>query len=229
MLQGFVHPNLIQLGNIRMQHEDQFCSNVYMLQYFYEYVERDLQEEIIIKQRQELKFSQSQILTAMSQMVDALRYLLTKNIHHESIMPKTVLLDQSMNVKLYVPNHMTGQTHYKKLMLRLEEECYLPPELFNQLVENNISPAANLEQADVFGVGLTGLQMANLTDLNQVYDFTSKQFNDTLLSEKLQCVADQYSPELATLLQELMLIDPLSRPDLSAASEKISALMVDVS
>lgn len=93
------------------------------------------------------------------------------------------------------------------------------------MTENILQPSVDAERSDLFSVGLTGVQMATLLDMSQVYDFTNKSFNDQVLTDRLQNIADCYSADLASLLQEFMLLDPMQRPTFEMALAKIQALI----
>lgn len=107
-LKALAHPNLIQIGDIKMQHEDQLCSNVFLLQYFYEFHDLTLHEEVSIRGKSAQTYSQEQILSYLYQIVSTLKYLAEREIFHESLQPKNILLDEAHNIKLYIPASLSG-------------------------------------------------------------------------------------------------------------------------
>lgn len=71
----------------------------------------------------------------------------------------------------------------------METECFLSPELLLKLKKNESlenEKAINYEKTDVFSLGLICLGMANLTNMDVVYDYENSIIKEDILLTLLE-------------------------------------------
>ncbi len=90
------------------------------------------------------------------------------------------------------------------MLLSQEKECFLAPELFSAMGQNNFSPEFGHERTDIFSLGVVTLQMALLDDTDDLYNFSNYTINLDNLQQKLRQIENRYGAELAKTLSELL-------------------------
>jgi len=98
-------------------------------------------------------------------------------------------------------------------MIQQRSDFNVSPELLAQLKLKAPSPSYNPEKEDVFALGLTALKLALLRgeDIG-IYDEANFAFKGNILQERLEQVSNKYFPELASLIEDMMRLNPNERP-----------------
>lgn len=91
---------------------------------------------------------------------------------------------------------ITGDTNYKRCLEGHSDLCCLSPALLQALMHRDLHPVHTIEKSDVFALGVTALQMANLQSVADIYDFDQFQVKSEILALKLRQVKLTYSESL---------------------------------
>eukprot|EP00825_Cyclidium_porcatum_P038915 TRINITY_DN4611_c0_g1_i1.p1 TRINITY_DN4611_c0_g1~~TRINITY_DN4611_c0_g1_i1.p1 ORF type:complete len:577 (-),score=88.11 TRINITY_DN4611_c0_g1_i1:175-1905(-) len=202
------NPYIFRLLDVSVLHNKSFCGEMHMIQKLYEYSSSDLSQEIEVHKQQQQFFSQSEILTMIDSVLNALLYLRLSEIYHGGIQPKNIYPMKNGTYKIYNYRSLTeGQSSYQQIVLGIDLDIYLSPQLFVNVCSKKIIPNYfDREKSDVFSLGMTALSMATLKNLNSCYDYNKgsvsmeqiKQLLDSLQENKV------YDKKLLQYIQQLL-------------------------
>ena len=117
--------------------------------------------------------------------------------------------------------------------LREQEECYLAPEIFNELYNKTLDPGFN-EKSEVFSIGMTLLRTIVGEEVRNCYDWNEFKFIPSTLSSLLSSLPVSFSTEFSSpsssillpssfldLLKGMLAINPNERLTLSQLHQKL--------
>ncbi|KAM3144297.1 hypothetical protein pb186bvf_003461 [Paramecium bursaria] len=188
---------LLQLLDVDKVEESALCSNIYRIISVYEYgtkITLSLQEFV-------------------QQTIHILLELQSKDMYHEDLRPYSFC--QTDQVKLLLP--LISQ--YNRFLSGFEEDCYLAPELFNQLGRRNHKPNYNKEKSEVYTFGLVCLEMELKQSIQDIYNFDDFIINQQLLDRYIKRVNNK-------LIKWMLQAKPDDRPKFSQIYEASIVMMV---
>ncbi|EGR27972.1 hypothetical protein IMG5_185550 [Ichthyophthirius multifiliis] len=202
------HPNLVKLLNFNSSMNNEFCSSFYKIGLLYEYYTNDLKTEISERKRVSKSYSESELLYLLQSLASAVFYLKSRSVVHGDIRPYNVLVNnENGQVKLgemYIQQQ--SMSNYAQLLSGITEDCYISPQLLENLKKHAQSPAFDTNKSEIFSLGATVLEAATLESVSltcydrEYYNIDWNQVN-TLLSR----VRYQYSSNFYQLLQKTLI------------------------
>lgn len=201
---------VVKIKDVRYDEANLVCSDHFKVLVLLEFFEVTLKSEIRRRKEKNIYFSDRDILNLIDCVLSALILFDQKNISHEDVSPNTIFLAHGNIFKLNDIAFLTeGLNAYKKFFIGAYDssECYLSPELLNNWKHRCISPENYSKQkSDIFSLGMTVLEAANLHSVNECYDFDEFKVN----FEKLELFLDEMAKNFNASLCELVkiMVDP---------------------
>ncbi|KRX00003.1 Protein kinase-like domain [Pseudocohnilembus persalinus] len=224
------HPNILRVVDIRTEKDEGFCGQVYLLRTVYEYINFDLEQETLSRVHADTEerqyYSEEEIVHLLQNVLAGLEYLRERDIIHGDITSKNILITNDINGnkihKLHIPLYTNQQNHYAKVLRQEEEAVYLSPQQFEALGQQQINPDLDQEKAQIFALGIIGLQVALLEETNSCYNFQDYSIQHDVVQAKLQQIADRYSEQLAHILISFLETDVSTRATFQEGLEQLS-------
>lgn len=94
-----------------------------------------------------------------------------------------------------------------------KKDVYITPVNLEHIRNKNKNPTYDVNKADVYSLGMTLVQAANLEAPNSAYDWTKKKVSKAELDSHLQKIQNNYSPRFNQLVRAMVELDDELRPD----------------
>ena len=191
---------------------------------FYYYVlmelaERDWEKELFERQKYRQYYKEKELFSIMKQLIKTLSLLQKNHITHRDIKPQNILITKGCyKISDFGEARILVRTGIIVSRVR-GTELYMSPILFNgfRLKLNQISH--NTFKSDVFSLGMciffaSTLTLNSLCDIRELNDM--KQIKDQLK----KYLSKRYSFKLINILEEMLQLDEINRPDFIALEKK---------
>ncbi|CAD8135353.1 unnamed protein product [Paramecium pentaurelia] len=224
-------PFLIQMIDLQHVTEKELCTQLTqahsVYEYFDEYLERVINELSETKQY----FDEIEIIAMLHCTLMALQRLNDQQKQHGDIRPLTISVTSYAQRSQFRQNHpfsvfkltdiqeMTDMNAYRRCIAKQQGQYNLSPEQLSSLKQKVLRPNIDQNKSDVFCIGLTALQMATLSFVQDIYDIQSYTFNMEKLDDYLFFLKSQYSPDLYDIVESLLIMAPDNRPNPKQAHE----------
>ncbi|CAD8043173.1 unnamed protein product [Paramecium primaurelia] len=224
-------PFLIQMIDLQHVTEKELCTQLTqahsVYEYFDEYLERVINELSETKQY----FDEIEIIAMLHCTLMALQKLNDQQKQHGDIRPLTISVTSYAQRSQFRQNHpfsvfkltdiqeMTDMNAYRRCIAKQQGQYNLSPEQLSSLKQKVLRPNIDQNKSDVFCIGLTALQMATLSFVQDIYDIQSYTFNMEKLDDYLFFLKSQYSPDLYDIVESLLIMAPDNRPNPKQAHE----------
>lgn len=222
-------PTIVRIKAFERAELQQYCSHYFKLYVVYEYHEKTLSSELDKRNGKYLQmkssFAEVEIYHLIDCVLSALILFSNNGIPHSDIRPHTIFFSEEGIFKLNDIQFMSGLNAYTQFLMGSPdpEQCFLAPELFDQLGHRILQPTLrDPQKADVFSLGMTALETALLHEVSSCYDFDVFRVKEDILIEFLDEVKVKYSEELFFLLKNMLLIDSDHRFDYNSVFQSLS-------
>ncbi|KAM3129460.1 Lysine Methyltransferase 2D [Paramecium bursaria] len=223
---------IIKLIEIQHLSEKELCTQMIQAHCIYEYYNYDLKDEIkIIKDANKL-FQEIEIVAAIYCLITGIKQLNIIRQYHGDIRPLTVIMtNHSLNnglkkdqlnpiYKITDIQRLSELNAYKRQILNMKGEYNNAPEVLPYLKSRTIQPQYDQLKADIFCVGLIGLEMGTLSNLSDISE--NLMFKPEILNNHLQQLKRNYNEQLFQLISSLLQISPIARPDCNQVYQQLN-------
>jgi len=177
------HKNILKIFGISKRKLDSTTQVLYVLM---ELAQSDWKYDILMRMKEKNYYTENELISIVSQIIEALAFMQTKNIAHRDIKPENIL---SFKDSLYKVADFGCAKEMKNNNLNTLKgtEYFISPALYNAFINNIASEGVehNAIKSDVFSLGLCILYAATLTinpiieirnisDPNVLYNFLKK-------------------------------------------------------
>ena len=187
--------------------------------------ERDWDEEIKIRRKQGLYYTEIELFNIANQLIKTLSLLQKNHITHRDIKPQNILLVDG-KYKICDFGEIRNMKGDGLVVQRIRgSELYMSPILFYGLRANLIQVKHNTYKSDVFSLGMCLLYAANMhyNGTDDIRELTDMKEIKAVLNKYL---SERYSSKLISLIYSMLQSDEQFRPDFEQLELKLSNLLI---
>ena len=186
--------------------------------------ERDWDEEIKIRRKKGLYYSEIELFNISNQLIKTLSLLQKHHITHRDIKPQNILIVND-KYKLCDFGEIRNMKGDGLVVQRIRgSELYMSPILFYGLRANLIQVKHNTYKSDVFSLGMCLLYAANMhyNGTDEIREMTDMDEIRIILEKYL---SERYSNKFIELIHSMLQTDEQFRPDFEQLEIKLSNLL----
>ena len=186
--------------------------------------ERDWDEEIKIRRKKGLYYSEIELFNISNQLIKTLSLLQKHHITHRDIKPQNILIVND-KYKLCDFGEIRNMKGDGLVVQRIRgSELYMSPILFYGLRANLIQVKHNTYKSDVFSLGMCLLYAANMhyNGTDEIRELTDMDEIRSILEKYL---SERYSNKFIELIHSMLQTDEQFRPDFEQLEIKLSNLL----
>jgi hypothetical protein len=186
--------------------------------------ERDWDEEIKIRRKKGLYYSEIELFNISNQLIKTLSLLQKHHITHRDIKPQNILIVND-KYKLCDFGEIRNMKGDGLVVQRIRgSELYMSPILFYGLRANLIQVKHNTYKSDVFSLGMCLLYAANMhyNGTDEIRELTDMDEIRIILEKYL---SERYSNKFIELIHSMLQTDEQFRPDFEQLEIKLSNLL----
>ena len=186
--------------------------------------ERDWDEEIKIRRKKGLYYSEIELFNISNQLIKTLSLLQKHHITHRDIKPQNILIVND-KYKLCDFGEIRNMKGDGLVVQRIRgSELYMSPILFYGLRANLIQVKHNTYKSDVFSLGMCLLYAANMhyNGTDEIREMTDM---DEIRSVLEKYLSERYSNKFIELIHSMLQTDEQFRPDFEQLEIKLSNLL----
>ena len=186
--------------------------------------ERDWDEEIKIRRKKGLYYSEIELFNISNQLIKTLSLLQKHHITHRDIKPQNILIVND-KYKLCDIGEIRNMKGDGLVVQRIRgSELYMSPILFYGLRANLIQVKHNTYKSDVFSLGMCLLYAANMhyNGTDEIRELTDMDEIRSILEKYL---SERYSNKFIELIHSMLQTDEQFRPDFEQLEIKLSNLL----
>ena len=186
--------------------------------------ERDWDEEIKIRRKKGLYYSEIELFNISNQLIKTLSLLQKHHITHRDIKPQNILIVND-RYKLCDFGEIRNMKGDGLVVQRIRgSELYMSPILFYGLRANLIQVKHNTYKSDVFSLGMCLLYAANMhyNGTDEIREMTDMDEIRSILEKYL---SERYSNKFIELIHSMLQTDEQFRPDFEQLEIKLSNLL----
>ena len=186
--------------------------------------ERDWDEEIKIRRKKGLYYSEIELFNISNQLIKTLSLLQKHHITHRDIKPQNILIVND-KYKLCDFGEIRNMKGDGLVVQRIRgSELYMSPILFYGLRANLIQVKHNTYKSDVFSLGMCLLYAANMhyNGTDEIREMTDMDEIRSILEKYL---SERYSNKFIELIHSMLQTDDQFRPDFEQLEIKLSNLL----
>ena len=187
--------------------------------------ERDWDEEIKIRRKKGLYYTEIELFNIANQLIKTLALLQKNHITHRDIKPQNILLVNG-KYKLCDFGEIRNMKGGGLVVQRIRgSELYMSPILFYGLRANLIQVKHNTYKSDVFSLGMCLLYAANMhyNGTDDIRELTDMKEIKAVLEKYL---SERYSNKFISLIYSMLQSDEQLRPDFEQLELKLSNLLI---
>ena len=210
------HPNILQCYGYYFYAT---THNTYKLGIISEYINRDLNLELIYRKRekQHLFWNENKLLKMTYFLIDTFAYLEHIGICHRDIKPTNLFLMEDYSIKVIdfgesIENFDDDDEEDQMATIRGTPQ-YLSPILWEAHVILKAKECEhNMFKSDVFSTGLVIFQMASMKDVGGFNQKTNQCDGEQLIRDGLKKLSKTYSPKLCEIIRRMLMFNEEDRP-----------------
>ncbi|KAL4491229.1 hypothetical protein ABPG72_021615 [Tetrahymena utriculariae] len=198
------HPNLIKLYAFKLSEDEE-------LTLYLEYCYTNLKEQIDMRAAHQFNFSSEELWRTILSVVMAGYFLETQNRHIGDVNTKKIFINKKGIVK--VSPYMQSQTDIDSFKRAgfFNEYGFLAPECMEKFKQRDILSLINYIKNDIFGLGISILEMATLQGSSALYDWDKYEIKFQILEDRLEETKKRYGDYLHQFTKKLLQKDPFQR------------------
>ena len=178
-----------------------------------ELAQTDWEQEIKIRDKKQLFYTQPELFDIIKQLVSCYSLLQKNNISHRDVKPQNVLILNGF-YKLCdfgEARNISGKNGYIHQPIR-GSELYMSPILFDALNNNQIDVLHNSYKSDVFSLGMCIFLAATLS-FDSLYEIREEKDMKIIKKILVKYLVPRYSKNLVDILYNMLEIDEDLRPN----------------
>ena len=215
MCYNLSHPNIIKILGVYSNKLDKTTFVVYVLM---EVGISDWEKEITSYKTKKMKYSESELINILKQLISSLSFLQKNNISHRDIKPQNILIFKNKVYKLTdfgearrIREKDNNNNSLAQYSLK-GTELYMSPLLFNGLRTGQIDIKHNTYKSDVYSLGLCLLYAATAND-KSLFEVRRIIEMDKIRRYVSLALKDKYSEKLIDIIVSMLEIHEQKRPD----------------
>ena len=223
MCYNLSHPNIIKILGVYSNKLDKTTFVVYVLM---EVGISDWEKEITSYKTKKMKYSESELINILKQLISSLSFLQKNNISHRDIKPQNILIFKNKVYKLTdfgearrIREKDNNNNSLAQYSLK-GTELYMSPLLFNGLRTGQIDIKHNTYKSDVYSLGLCLLYAATAND-KSLFEVRRIIEMDKIRRYVSLALKDKYSEKLIDIIVSMLEIHEQKRPDFIELEEII--------
>lgn len=192
------------------------------IQVYFEAFESDLEKDIQKAIADKTPISEEKLETMLHCTLNVLAFLQENCVPHQSITPANILRT-GFTYKLHENSIIACTPSLYDQALKGQNLRYLAPELLVEVAKSNPTPPKhNSFRSDVYSLGICLLD-AGVLDFGEstLVDRSTLQIIRENLDERIKRFKQLYSPHLASVIEEMVSLDPRKRPDALALYQRL--------
>jgi serine/threonine protein kinase len=207
------HPNLVKFAGYEANLQEMFCADICGVTFFLEIYELDLAKDIHKRAERQDPYEESELWYMLENLVAAGAFLESNNIPVGDIRPLNVWITPSTEYKLIDQGVFRSQMTKGATWLHSAEarSHYWAPDVFTGLRTAESKTQATYK-ADVFTLGMTIVEAANLEGLGKCYNWDDYRFDETILREAVARLRYSYTPKFVDIIEKALLLNTEARP-----------------
>jgi len=218
------HPNIVRILGYTSKSEDNLCASFHKIFMIVEYLDSDLEKEILNKKNNSLFYNEEQLCYLTESMVKSLAVLQRHSLVHGDIKPSTIFISR-MGVYKIAEHNIIGNVmpgYHQRLLGFQDVRTYLSPALMENLSRAEMKPSHNPWKSDVFSLGMTLLHAATLASCDSLYNWENHTIDRAGIDQRLKIIKGQYSDKLYQLISSMLVFDEYERPDFKTLDAKLN-------
>ena len=215
MCYNLSHPNIIKILGVYSNKLDKTTFVAYVLM---EVGISDWEKEITSYKTKKMKYSESELINILKQLISSLSFLQKNNISHRDIKPQNILIFKNKVYKLTdfgearrIREKDNNNNSLAQYSLK-GTELYMSPLLFNGLRTGQIDIKHNTYKSDVYSLGLCLLYAATAND-KSLFEVRRIIEMDKIRRYVSLALKDKYSEKLIDIIVSMLEIHEQKRPD----------------
>jgi hypothetical protein len=217
------HQNLLYLLDYACLPKIKLCSTDFKITAYLEFPLTNLARDIKERQTREEYFTVDEITGLVSQLIEVLAHLHSRDLFHGNICPKMVQ-HRRANKLFILLDHFTetrSLENFHREQVILSDDIFLAPELHTAILENMYNPeqkrAIDYTKCDVFSLGLLILHIGLMKSVQDIYT-QDQGINREKLEAYIKLFEANFCDKkviLLDLVKMMLQICPENRPRIS--------------
>jgi len=227
------HPNLVNIKGFAGKTSKASTEGSHKIFVYFERLPKDLSGFIKSRKKNPLfkehasssknYFSESELESIATQLIDVLEYLQSNYISHGDIRPEACFLNEAGKIMICDRQLVYEEELDINLEKNNKKNFLFSPEMFESLTKPGMNVKEPSVKGDVFSLGMTLLECATFRRSASLYEWTDNAcINFSGVINRLDEVQSRYSPKLYQIIAEMLKFDEQSRPDFSKLKRWIS-------
>ena len=215
------HKNLLQIYGFVIR--DSETDGEAKMSLLFEPFARDAGLEFGSRSSKQLYFQDDELFGSLLFCLHVLSFLQSHNISHGCLTPSALLMADDAEIKLADQSLLNKERTLCRCIKDKQFAPYIAPELLPWVHEKEKPTLddVDLYKADVFSIGMVFLYAATLEEPYDCYDWETMNFDGASLFDRYELVRARYPGPFANLLQYLLKLDPIDRPDFEEITQNI--------
>ena len=218
------HENLMRVVGYSKKESDTMCGVGQKITVFHEYFEYDLDLELKERASKREYFSEAELWYMADSLVSVGAFLQTNGMFHGDLRPVNIFMNEDGQV--LVTDH--GLVHPLRdnwhKALGGNKAVYLTPKQMEALRNRSAHLDYDVFKADVYSLGLTLTQAANLDYSPKYFDDYKLSINNFEIDNSINEAEKRYSKELGDFLRTMTDYDEYKRPDFLSLQKHLEFL-----
>ena len=205
------HPNLIRIYKVLFKYLDM---TTYLLFVLMEKAETDWNSEINRRKKENINYTEEELINIMKQLVNVFAYFQKNNIVHRDIKPQNILIFDDNKYKISDLGEAKNTNNINKMATLKGNQFFMSPNLFFALKNNgNQKVKHNIFKSDVFSLGFCFLyaMALDLKLIKSIREITS--MNEIISIIKQFGLEDKYSNKFINIIYKMIQVDENKRCD----------------
>lgn len=219
------HPNLVTLFDYSAGTKSEFCSTFHQTQTFFEMPEMDARYAAAVKKKEGYHYSEGELTHMLYNMVEAGAHLQRNGVAHGNFQPQNIGVVNPKHYKLMDDfGDLSLNNQKQESLISNNRSHFTSPEKYRAVKTMKPGGQINPYKNDVFGLGLTMVELANTKQTKDIYR-ADGTLNNQALNQHLDSFNKKYRPYNNNLLLSTMdsMTDPsnVDRPDFIHIQKKL--------
>lgn len=202
------HPNIAPLVDYSVNKQSELCSTFYHIKLYFEYPKNDLKKESLDRKSKGEKFSAEELRNIYNQQLSALQYLEDNKKFHGDVQPIMIGYNKDKAETKLIPNLELANAESVKTNLKnrivKNDNLYATPATYNSLASGTTKFDLNPNKEDRYNLGLSVLELANQRNVNDIYNKSTKSFDNAALQSHLTDMGKEYGVQGSDLALHMM-------------------------
>ena len=133
------HPNLIRIKQVKNHTKTFYCSKIYNLQYYLEFIEKNLYCEILNRKKQDKFYTEENLWFLAISLIKVLCFLQNNNQIYGNLRTNGIYINDNGVVKIFDNSIVNSINSYTLCLAKMQEkDVYISPEEMKDLKDQKI-------------------------------------------------------------------------------------------